>query len=301
VRQRTSSLFVACQGIDALLELDARVLDPFRAERKRFQALPPGPQGVAIDDASGRAVVFSLMGAAVTILHLDSAARPVTVPLDYHPDPELAAAARGRLLFYRTDDVRIADDGVACSSCHPDGRDDANTWTTPFGPRQTPMLAGRMSGTAPYGWEGDRATLADYISNTVSRLGGKGIEPRDLEDLSSFLLAMKGPSHRDAMEEELVQRGRTLFEDSEQGCSGCHLGGAGTDGSQHEIARHRSDSVAGFDTPSLRFLSGTAPYFHDGRYGTLEELLADPSSRMGATARLADADRAALAAYLRSL
>ena len=34
---------------------------------------------------------------------------------------------------------------------------------------------------------------------------------------------------------------------------------------------------------------------------SLEELLADPDSRMGKTAKLADGDRAALAAYLRSL
>lgn len=184
VRERTFSLLVACLGIDALLDLDARSLDPFRAERRRF-SLPPGPQGVAVDEESGRAVVFSQMAAALTILRLDAGGDAVTVPLDYHPDPELAAAARGRLLFYRTDDVRIAVDGVACSSCHPDGRDDANTWTTPMGPRQTPMLAGRMLGTAPYGWEGDRATLADYIANTVMRLGGRGMEARELEDLAS--------------------------------------------------------------------------------------------------------------------
>ena len=56
-----------------------------------------------------------------------------------------------------------------------------------------------------------------------------------------------------------------------------------------------------FDTPSLRFIRGTAPYFHDGRYPTLEALLADPASTMGHTASLQEPDRAALAAYLRSL
>jgi mono/diheme cytochrome c family protein len=300
VRQKTSSLFVACYGIDALLELDARALDPFRVERRRF-TLPPGPGGVAVDDATGRAVVFSQMGAAVSVLSLDSAHDPVTIPLDYHPDPELAAAARGRLLFYRTDDVRISVDGVGCSSCHPDGREDGNTWTTPMGPRQTPMLAGRMAGTAPYGWEGDRATLADYIGNTVTRLGGKGLEPRAQEDLASYLLAMKGPSHRTAQEEQLVQRGHQIFTAAEQGCSNCHVGGIGTDATTHHLAQHKTDTIANIDTPSLRFVSGTAPYFHDGRYETLEALLADPTSIMGNTASLGDADRRALAAYLRSL
>jgi cytochrome c peroxidase len=59
--------------------------------------------------------------------------------------------------------------------------------------------------------------------------------------------------------------------------------------------------AAGLDTPSLRFVAGTAPYFHDGRYKTLEELLAAPDHAMGESTRLSRQDRAALAAYLETL
>jgi len=172
VRAKSASLLVTCFGIDALLELDALAVDPFRAERRRV-AVAPGPEAVAVDDASGRAVVFSQIGGSLSVVALDGAPKaPVVIALDYHPDPALAEVARGRQLFYRTDDVRIAIDGLACSSCHMDGRDDSITWATPSGPRQTPMLAGRLDGTAPYGWEGAKATLHDYISNTVTTLGG---------------------------------------------------------------------------------------------------------------------------------
>ena len=61
------------------------------------------------------------------------------------PGPEPAARhqgswvtpqiARGRALFRVTDDGRLSRDGRACASCHPDGRDDALTWSTPDGPR----------------------------------------------------------------------------------------------------------------------------------------------------------------------
>jgi DNA-binding beta-propeller fold protein YncE len=113
---KTPSLLVACFGIDAVLELDALTADPFRAERRRF-SVPPGPEGVAVDDASGRAVVFSQLGGALSVLGLDGQAAPTrTIALDYHPDPALAAAARGRQLFYRTDDTRVSGDGIACSS-----------------------------------------------------------------------------------------------------------------------------------------------------------------------------------------
>ena len=66
------------------------------------------------------------------------------------------AVAKGRQLFHTTGDPRISSDGRACASCHPDGRDDGLVWATPDGPRQTPTLAGRLAGTAPYGWNGSR-------------------------------------------------------------------------------------------------------------------------------------------------
>jgi mono/diheme cytochrome c family protein len=303
VRDRTSRLYVACLGIDALLELDALALDPIRAERDRF-VVPPGPTGVAIDDEGGRAVVFSQFAAAVTVVDLDKWNKPVaSVDLDYHPDPQIAAVAGGRQIFYRTDDIRISDDGVACSSCHPDGREDAITWSTPMGPRQTLMLAGRMTGTAPYGWEGDQQTLTQYISNTMeNRLGGKGLPQEELDELSAYVLAVKGPPHvGDPRQATLIARGASLFEDGTTGCASCHIAGTSTDAQPHELLPGKRDGIKTFDTPSLGFVRGTAPYFHDGRYGTLEILLADPESKMGHSAALSEADRAALSAYLRSL
>jgi DNA-binding beta-propeller fold protein YncE len=130
VRAATGSLLVLCFGIDAVVELDALAIDPFRAERSRT-SVPPGPSGVAVDDASGRAVVFSQLGGALTVIRFDGkVTSEATIDLDYHPDLALAAAAKGRLLFYRTDDRRISGDGLGCSSCHIDGRDDAITWST---------------------------------------------------------------------------------------------------------------------------------------------------------------------------
>jgi DNA-binding beta-propeller fold protein YncE len=295
---KSPSLLVACYGIDALLELDALAVDPFRAERRRF-ALPPGPEGVAVDEVSGRAVVFSQLGGALSVVGLDGeTAATRTIALDYHPDPALAAVARGRMLFYRTDDTRISGDGIACSSCHIDGREDGLTWTTPMGPRQTPMLAGRLDGTAPYGWEGDRKSVGAYITNTVDRLGGKGLQTREVDELTAFLMVAKAPP-QPAQNAVLVSLGKAIFEDS-AGCGSCHAGGW-TDATTHGFSVAATDAKTSFDTPALQFVGGTAPYFHDGRYPTLEALLADPASGMGHSADLPPGDRAALAAYLRSL
>jgi cytochrome c peroxidase len=56
-----------------------------------------------------------------------------------------------------------------------------------------------------------------------------------------------------------------------------------------------------FKTPSLRFVSGRAPYFHDGRASSLEKLIEMNGDRMGNTSRLSAEDREALVAFLRTL
>lgn len=290
-----TTLFVACAGIDAVLELDAAAVDPIRAERARFK-VPPDPEGLAVDARGKRLVVFSQIGATLTILPIGSNAERTTIALDYEPTPALAAIARGRQLFFRTDDSRIASDGVGCASCHIDGRDDGVTWATPIGPRQTPMLVGRVTGTAPFGWEGDRATLSDYIFHTVINLGGEGLPDGDRADLAAYLEHAAAPFRPAATPDA---RGAALFASS--GCTNCHAGGS-MDGDKHPFGVVHGDSLSdGTNTPTLRFVAGTAPYFHDGRYATIESLLADKRSHMGTSASLSDGDRRTLASYLRSL
>jgi hypothetical protein len=127
------------------------------------------------------------------------------------------------------------------------------------------------------------------------------LSKEDLASIASYLLATRPPAsgvHRG--EGELASRGAAIFERS--GCESCHPSGR-TDGGRHVVEETvDGDGLgSGVDTPSLRFVGGTAPYFHDGRYGTLEDLLKDPKSKMGTSASLSREDRSALAAYLGSL
>lgn len=56
-----------------------------------------------------------------------------------------------------------------------------------------------------------------------------------------------------------------------------------------------------FDTPSLRFVSETAPYFHDGRSRSLEEVMEHSDGSMGHTMHLSRPDLLALVADLETL
>ncbi len=318
VSATSGGLLVTCLGSDTVVELDPRGLDPARLERRRWK-VPSGPLGIAVDDDKGKAVVWSQFDRMLSVIDLE--AKNPGGAVDVLPAPRLAKSnisdkeAWGRKLFHQTDDPRIARSGAACASCHPDGREDALTWPTPNGPRQTIALAGRLKGAAPYSWLGEHNDLHAYISNTMTRLQGRGLHSYDngkgsrvgpLDALVAYVENMKGPNLDTAWwspeKAKLAARGKELFFDQAQGCASCHMGGGGTDAKQHDInTLAQGDAKPAFDTPALHLIGGTGPYFHDGRYQTLMDMLLATDSQMGHTMHLSREDALALEAYLQRL
>lgn len=300
-------LYVTCLGNDALVEMDGRGVDPTRLERRRW-LLPKGPTGVAIDDDGQRAVVWSQFDRALSIVSLEDKALIDRIWAERGAKSLPDELAKGRILFHQTDDSRISRDGRACASCHPDGREDALTWSTPVGARQTIMLAGRLKSTGPYSWLGTHDSVKVHVTTTFERLGGSGLDEDngDYDALLAYLEAMPQPSlagaRVDPRHKALAEHGRELFFGAEQGCATCHQGATGTDGSAHDLkSASATDTENKFDTPSLRFVGGTAPYFHDGRYASLEQLLSAGDTSMGHTFHLPRRDVLALKAFLETL
>src|SRR5262249_33425286 len=147
-----------------------------------------------------------------------------------------------------------------------------------------------------------RRDPARSLIATIGRLGGDGLSKRHLAALAAYLEGMpavRAPT-RDAA---AVARGRTLFESTALGCTTCHGGAAYSDGERHRF----SGTLRASDTPSLRGLAASAPYFHDGSAATLEEVLRDRGAVHGmidattTAAALSDAQIADLIAFLESL
>src|SRR5262249_25280327 len=112
--------------------------------------VPSGPTGLAYDRRKERFVIWSQFDHVLTIVHPGGSSRFDAV--SPWPAREPTPFEVGRKIFHAIGDVRISLDGRACASCHPDGRDDGLVWATPEGLRQTPTLAGRLDGAAPFGW-----------------------------------------------------------------------------------------------------------------------------------------------------
>lgn len=303
----SQSLLVACLGIDAIVAYDAASATPGSVEKARWD-VGSGPTGIAVDADQHRAVVWSQFERTVDVIDLATAtvtekepARPERIPLAQLEKPLTMQVMLGRQIFNTVGDTRISRDGRACASCHPDGRDDSITWATPDGPRRTVMLAGRIEGTEPFAWGGSSKDLREHLHHTFDRLSGQGLRSVDLEALAAYVQSLPPPPRAAVPHADLVAKGKVIFESKEAECSTCHAAGR-QDGKTHDVgSRHHADRKVEFDTPSLSFVSGRAPYFHDGRYATLHELLVESDGTMGHTAHLSAADVDALEAYLLSL
>ncbi len=296
-------LFVTCLGSDELVELDGRSRNAAEFIRRRVQ-LARGPIGLAVD--GHRAVVLSQFDRVVSIVDVDDTKSVPTMITLSRPEGEIDSAfERGRQIFHDNFEPRVSKDGRACASCHPDGREDGFTWSTPDGPRQTISLAGRIPNAAPYGWFGDHLDVRSHLKHTVSRLGGQGFDTKDQADLDAlvtYISRMKAPiAAHSAASAALVAKGHAIFHAPAQGCGECHAEG-GTDRAKHDIGTGRDvEAHFAFDTPSLISIAGSAPYFHDGRYKSLVDLLAKADDKMGHAKHLNVEDRVAMVAYMNSL
>ncbi len=217
----------------------------------------------------------------------------------------------GAQLFHSAADPRISTDNrLSCANCHFDGLSDGRIWQDmPGGPRNTPLLFNLLE-TAPYLWQGDWDELADVELKIRSLMAGTGLiteqdpnpalgDPHtglslDLGTLVDYLLTLEGPKSSplttDPQERE---RGQAIF--LEQGCDECHVGSVGTNLQRYDVG------IGGeFDTPALRWLWLSAPYFHDGRAATLADVFALPGQHQ-LIGTLPAEDIQALIVYLLSL
>jgi len=292
-----STVLIACAGIDQVVE-HHRGSNPLNASERARWLVASGPTGIAFDEASSEAVVWSQLDRVITILPVSdgktqaTGSGTTTIRLD--PIVKMPTdVAEGRREFLRP----IGTDKRSCASCHPDGRDDGLAWSSPLGKRQTPMLAGRIAGAAPYGWGGEAKTVELHLDETFKRLGAPAPSAKTSAALIAWVGAMYAPDRAKTKLGKEARRGREVFLSPEVGCSSCHIDeGRATDGVLRNIG-----SGGNFDTPSLRFVGGTAPYFHDGRYATLRDLLVATDGKMGFTQHLNATDFDALIAYLESI
>jgi cytochrome c peroxidase len=238
------------------------------------------------------------------------AAAPAAPPAAPAPPASPELIKRGEQLF---NDTSLSASGqFACATCHPNGgRTDNKTYVgtevvkdgTPEG-RSTPTLLGAKD-TAPYSWAGGK-TLHDNIKGIiVNRMKGKEPAEETLQALMAYVLSLDVPKSKDlnadgspsASAPEAARRGWAVFQKAS--CNICHVPPSFAKPDNEDIG-----SGGSFNVPSLRGLSYTAPYFHDGRYPDLKTTvpaMLEYMRKAGKTETFSDKDVADLIAYLNAL
>ena len=189
-----------------------------------------------------------------------------------------------------------------------------------FDPVDIPDLRG-VRFTAPYGRNGRFESLREFTRNViVNEFNGPEPDPLLLDGLVAYMVefdflpnpALKPDGALTADAPAAARRGEAIFHrpfESMGGraCATCHvpsdnfldrkrhdIGSVDGAGGTGEASRDRA-----LDTPTLLGITHTAPYFHDGRLDTLEEVVEWFDERY--TLKLSEAEVADLTAYLKTV
>jgi cytochrome c peroxidase len=236
----------------------------------------------------------------------------------------------GNLAFNSPDVLGTAaqQGGISCGTCHVNGASNPKLFipglsTRPgnfdttsglfnphadnatLDPVRIPSLRGARY-LAPYGNDGRMASLRDFVRNViVDEFAGPEPSPAILDAIVAYIqdidfipnpsLAASGKLIARASDAE--RRGEVLFSkpfphDPALSCATCHIPSAAfVDHQQHDVG-----SGGLFKTPTLLNADFNAPYFHDGRFDTFDQVVSHFDSKFNLG--LSQQDKRDLVAYL---
>jgi YVTN family beta-propeller protein len=306
--------------------------DPYLGDRLdlagRFvrAALPTGstPVAVAVAPDGRRAYVADRLSDAVTVIDTSpgGAADRVAGAISLGGPDRLTPVRRGERLFYNSAATFAGQ--FTCATCHPDTAHDGLVYDiSPDGLGRnlvdSKTLRG-VRGTAPFKWNGHNPDLHTQCGPRAAKFINRspGFTPSQLDDLVAYESQTRLEPNRnrspDGRLTPLQAWGKKIFERTVDNtgqpipeanrCSFCHSGPHYTDNRSFDVGtRSEHDDNGIFDTPGLNDLDETAPYLHDGKALTLEEIwtLYNPDDRHGRANDLSKDELNALIEYLRTL
>lgn len=265
------------------------------------------PRGLCMTPDGKEVWAANHLGNSLSVL--DAASMRVLKTIDLGRASRVDPTIEGQYLFNHAGMTRLQR--FSCNSCHPDGTADGLTWSFAhvrdgLSRRNTRDLRGGIEKTAPFRWSGFDEHLSEFVESEVTGLlGGPRPSTRQVEALIGAVSSFKLPPnpHRapDQQFTAFAKSGRALFEDK-AGCSGCHTGPLrGGSGRKRWVGTTGNGRTV--DVPHLVGVYDSAPYLHDGRAATLEEVFGkyNPRQAHGNAHKLTAEELAALLRYVREL
>jgi YVTN family beta-propeller protein len=251
-------------------------------------------------------------------------------------DPMPPDLRHGQRLFYTANSAAFPitkNFWVACATCHIEGGSDAVTWLFKEGPRDTPSNAAGPINTGFLLHQALRSDVNQYDETIRDEQGGsydlkKPAQKADLDALAAYVnYAIPVPQNPHFTPgtplSDAQKHGKATFD---MVCASCHSGAFYTDSALgnpgldfaktitlHDVGTcvlkgdfpdkpgtdvdGHMHTACDFDTPTLRGIFATPPYFHDGSAKTLNDVV----DRLPASAKLPKSDKDDLVQYLLTL
>jgi YVTN family beta-propeller protein len=277
------------------------------------------PRGLAISP-DGR-FVYVAEALADTIGVIDVERRKRVAAIDLGGPEEVTLARTGERIFHSAD-VTFGGQ-FSCHSCHPDGGIDGITYDIePDGIGINPVDNRSLRGildTAPFKWTGKNSTIGRQCGPRLAVFFTRidPFTPEQVAALERYIQTIPRNPNRYRTGDTLTpaqRRGKLLFErefsnsgetlTADQRCITCHSGPYFTNREKASVgtASHL-DTHEVFDIPHLTNIYESAPYLHDGRAETLEEIWTrfNPADDHGATNDMTKDQLNDLVEYLKTL
>ncbi|MCE9634900.1 MAG: hypothetical protein K8T90_04270 [Planctomycetes bacterium] len=307
-----ATAFVAASGAHVVASMDMRAMrvaeplcDASKDERFSLSVLwmrgrtdvreMPGDVEFVGTGTKARVAVAERLGDSIALLSAAGGALVARVALG--PAVDADAPRRGIGVFNSAEFAFQGD--FSCRSCHPDGHTDGLTYDFEIDGLGRDVVLNRslqgIRGTAPFKWNGLNPTIQRQCGMRFATVLTRAdpIPEAKLDDLVAYLESMPPPlppAGKDparAFTTTAVERGTALFFrmktkkgvaiPAEQQCVTCHPPPHYTHLQRADVGTGGDhDNTSSFDVPHLTGIGRKAPYLHDGRARSLEEIWTMP-------------------------
>ncbi len=331
-------LFVAHSGVDVISVVDLGELRKVLAEitpeeitssANRLDLSPryvakrietgSNPKGMAVSASEG--ILYVAERLQDSVLAIDLTTLEPLFRIDLNDSPE-TVRRRGEKLF---NTAKMTFQGqFSCRSCHPDDHVDRLQYDFEADGLGRNIVDNRtllgISKTGPFKWNGKNTSLFMQCGIRFARILTRR-EPFSMDQLTAlvaFIRSREQPPNpyraADGTLSATQKKGKFFFERDRKRdgsliaekdrCVTCHPPPLFTNRAPEIVGtRGGHDTSERFDTPQLINIYNSAPYLHDGRAKTLEEIwtVFNPDDAHGITSDMSKQDLNALIEYLKTL
>ncbi|MFQ6039950.1 MAG: beta-propeller fold lactonase family protein [Candidatus Poribacteria bacterium] len=278
------------------------------------------PKGLVISPDGRWAYVANRLSDSITVIDVERQQAVDTIDLS---GPKVITTLRKGARLFNYSSISFQKQ-LSCNTCHPENHLDGLVYDIAIDGIGRNWVDNRtmrgIAETAPFKWTGKNPTLYRQEGPRAAQLffRSHGFEQDENEAIVRFIESIPFQPNRylspDGKLNKFQRRGKELFERAYTNdgryipvanrCITCHPPPYYTDRMMHDVGtRAEFDTGGDFDAPQLNNIYDNAPYLHDGRCYSLEEIWTkfNPDDLHGATNDMKKEQLNELIEYMKAL